>query len=231
MSRCGSGLSGQILQDSGHFWVGIDISPSMLEVASERRDESDCGTGDVALGDVGQGFPFRSGCFDGAVSISALQWLCNADKRSHHPAQRLLKLFSTLYSCLTRGSRAVFQFYPENSCQIELIMQQATRAGFSGGLVIDFPNSTKAKKIYLVLFTGGAPSTLPPALQDESQVSSGRHVSYSSYVYKDARARGKPAKKSKEWILQKKERRRRQGKTVRPDTKYTGRKRSGRFSL
>jgi len=30
--------------------------------------------------------------------------------------------------------------------QLELITQQAMRAGFTGGLVVDFPNSTKAKK-------------------------------------------------------------------------------------
>lgn len=42
-------------------------------------------------------------------------------------------------------------------------------------------------------------------------------------------ARGKPLKKSRDWILQKKERRRRQGLETRKDTKYTGRKRSGRF--
>jgi len=36
-------------------------------------------------------------------------------------------------------------------------------------------------------------------------------------------------KKSREWILEKKERRRRQGKSTREDTKYTGRSRSGRF--
>lgn len=27
---CGSGLSGEILEEEGHFWVGMDISPSML---------------------------------------------------------------------------------------------------------------------------------------------------------------------------------------------------------
>jgi 18S rRNA (guanine1575-N7)-methyltransferase len=27
---CGSGLSGEILQDEGHIWVGMDIAPSML---------------------------------------------------------------------------------------------------------------------------------------------------------------------------------------------------------
>src|SRR5690606_12160524 len=115
------------------------------------------------LSDMGQGMPFRAGAFDGAISISALQWLCNKDKTCHNPVRRLSVFFSTLYSCLSRGSRAVFQFYPENSAQVELITQQAMKSGFTGGLVIDYPNSTKAKKIFLVLFTGGAPQKLPAA--------------------------------------------------------------------
>lgn len=47
-----------------------------------------------------------------------------------------------------RGTRAVFQFYPETVSQTELITTQATKAGFTGGVVIDFPNSTKAKKYF-----------------------------------------------------------------------------------
>jgi 18S rRNA (guanine1575-N7)-methyltransferase len=27
---CGSGLSGEILEEEGHVWVGVDIAPSML---------------------------------------------------------------------------------------------------------------------------------------------------------------------------------------------------------
>lgn len=27
---CGSGLSGTVLEENGHMWIGIDISPSML---------------------------------------------------------------------------------------------------------------------------------------------------------------------------------------------------------
>jgi len=27
---CGSGLSGEILDESGYIWAGVDISPSML---------------------------------------------------------------------------------------------------------------------------------------------------------------------------------------------------------
>lgn len=27
---CGSGLSGSVLEEQGHYWVGMDISPAML---------------------------------------------------------------------------------------------------------------------------------------------------------------------------------------------------------
>ncbi len=59
---CGSGLSGEILDDEGHVWVGLDISPSMLEVALEREVE-----GDLFLQDIGQGIGFRPGGFEGAI--------------------------------------------------------------------------------------------------------------------------------------------------------------------
>lgn len=155
---CGSGLSGGVLEEQNHIWIGIDISKSMLDVAVEREVD-----GDLILLDMGNGMPFKAGTFDGAVSISALQWLCNADKRSHIPKKRLYQFFSTLFSCLTRSARAVFQFYPENSEQIELITTQAMRAGFYGGVVVDYPNSSKAKKYFLVLMTGGI-KELPKAL-------------------------------------------------------------------
>ena len=29
---CGSGLSGEALEEAGHYWVGCDISKTMLEV-------------------------------------------------------------------------------------------------------------------------------------------------------------------------------------------------------
>lgn len=219
---CGSGLSGSVLEEQGHIWVGIDISKSMLDVALEREVE-----GDLILGDMGQGMPFKAGSFDGVVSISALQWLCNADKSSHIPAKRLYQFFTTLYACLSRGARAVFQFYPENNQQLELIQKHAMRAGFYGGVVIDYPNSTRAKKYFLVLMTGGV-AQLPKALGDEDEQSN--QVAYTKSKREFAKgARGKGMKKSKDWIMQKKEKRRQLGEDVRQDSKYTGRKRTGRF--
>ncbi|KAK3587591.1 hypothetical protein CHS0354_032791 [Potamilus streckersoni] len=222
---CGSGLSGECLTDQGHYWIGIDISPHMLGVAQERDVE-----GDLIQGDMGDGMPFRPGTFDGVISISALQWLCNADKTYHHPPRRLYKFFSTLYACMKRGARAVFQLYPENSSQLELITQQSMKAGFTGGLVVDYPNSTKAKKMFLCLFAGGTTQALPKGLGTEGAIDMRKNeITYSDKRERIKNARGKSLKKSRDWILEKKERRRRQGKEVRPNTKYTGRKRKAVF--
>ena len=64
---CGSGISGNALARAGHCWVGTDISRAMLKVANDRDTE-----GDVIHSDMGHGFGFRPGTFDGAISISAL---------------------------------------------------------------------------------------------------------------------------------------------------------------
>eukprot|EP01116_Phalansterium_solitarium_P000455 TRINITY_DN1029_c0_g1_i1.p1 TRINITY_DN1029_c0_g1~~TRINITY_DN1029_c0_g1_i1.p1 ORF type:complete len:303 (-),score=90.51 TRINITY_DN1029_c0_g1_i1:111-1019(-) len=240
---CGSGLSGAVLEEHGHMWVGIDISPHMLAIAAER------GGGDVFLGDMGDGMFFRPGMFDGAISVSALQWLCNADKRWHEPRKRIARFFQTLYACLAKGARAVFQFYPENAHQMELITSAAMRCGFTGGLVVDYPNSSKAKKYFLCLFAG-APAggyQLPKAKGDESNVDRSdseaesedgderepqRTVAYGSHrqhvKHEHKRGKHRDAVKSKNWVLKKKESQRKKGKDVRPDTKYTARKRQGK---
>lgn len=46
--------------------------------------------------------------------------------------------FTSLYKCLTNGARAVFQVYPENDDQRELLSGAALKAGFSGGTVVDY---------------------------------------------------------------------------------------------
>jgi 18S rRNA (guanine1575-N7)-methyltransferase len=63
----------------------------MLEVAGDRGVD-----GDTCLADLGQGLPLRGGCFDGAISISAVQWLCNADTAAADPRKRLRRFFESL---------------------------------------------------------------------------------------------------------------------------------------
>ncbi|KJE88900.1 methyltransferase [Capsaspora owczarzaki ATCC 30864] len=225
---CGSGLSGEELSENGHVWVGLDLSPSMLNVALEREVD-----GDLFLQDMGQGVGFRPGSFDGAISISALQWLCNADQRGHVPHKRLARFFGTLYAALARGARAVFQLYPQTPQQMGMITAAAMKAGFTGGLVVDFPNSTRAKKMFLCLFAGVA-AEVPKGL-DGTEGEDGQAGPSMPYSRKDrdahfGKGKGKKAAtKSRDWIADKKERRKRQGKDVRPDSAYSGRSRGPKF--
>ena len=53
------------------------------------------------------------------------------------------------------------------------------KSGFFGGVVVDYPNSTKAKKFFLVLMTGGN-MPLPKALGTEGDSNS---VAYSKKRY------------------------------------------------
>ena len=255
---CGSGLSGKVLEEQGHVWVGCDVSRDMLEVANERIErkredaingddsgsdddnevmeddnnnakgggnKNKASTGDLMHHDMGTGLPFRPATFDACISISALQWLCYSNTKAQIPKKRLTRFFGSLYKVLRRGGRAVLQFYPENADQAVLISECAAKVGFAGGVVVDYPNSAKAKKHYLVL-TFDKTYTAPQGLTDSSLRA---HVRVDGSKREKRTVRKKRNGKSKDWILQKKETQRKKGKDVRPDTRFTGRKRKDKF--
>lgn len=210
---CGSGLSGEILTQEGYAWVGMDISADMLSVALEREVE-----GDIMLADIGAGIPFRPGTFDGAISISVLQWLLNADTRHNNPHARLTRFFQTLYSSLRTGGKACFQFYPESDAALDMIMGVVKRCGFGGGVVVDEPESKRQRKHYLVVQAGGQASlsltnvTMAP---EERRPAGG--------------LKRKQDMSRKEYIQHKKEQFRKRGKMVKSDSKYSGRARKPKF--
>ncbi|ODV93634.1 hypothetical protein PACTADRAFT_4537 [Pachysolen tannophilus NRRL Y-2460] len=212
---CGSGLSGEILTERGFQWVGLDISPSMLANGLDKEVE-----GDLFLSDIGNGIPFRAGTFDAGISISAIQWLCNADSSNADPKKRLLRFFNTLYSSLKRGGKFVAQFYPANDNQIEQITSSAKTAGFQGGIIVDDPESKKNKKHYLVLTAGV----------------SERQINLKGVTIEQKNENSKLKSKSKrqvetrkEYINRKKELMTKRGKKVANDSKFTARKRRPKF--
>ena len=219
---CGSGLSGELITKYGHMWWGLDISENMLTVARDREVE-----GELMLGDIGEGFNFLPGFFDAVISVSALQWLCNADKKIHDPWKRLLKFFESLHKCLKLGGKAAIQFYPENEEQLEMISNAAIKSGFAGGLYVDFPNSASARKYYLILSTAVEGKLGIVRREGKNEVEDdGKCQKLSRRIKKEGKIKkGKFDYKSKFWIYHKKERQRKQGKEVRIDSKYTGRKR------
>jgi 18S rRNA (guanine1575-N7)-methyltransferase len=243
---CGSGLSGKVLEERGHAWVGCDVSRDMLNVANERierqremtqdDDDSDedeeegtshsLSTGDLMHHDMGTGLPFRPATFDACISISALQWLCYSNTKNQIPKRRLTRFFSSLYAVLRRGGRAVLQFYPETPEHAVLVSECAAKVGFAGGIVVDYPNSAKAKKHYLVLSFDRSYKA-PQGLTDGSLF--GVRVDKESEKKKRPPKKKKGGIKTKEWIIHKKETQRTKGKSVRPDSKYTARRRPTKF--
>ena len=64
-----SDLEEQEEDDDGYDPYGSNPDPARVQGAG--------GSGDLFLADMGQGLSFRPGTFDAAISISAVQWLCN----------------------------------------------------------------------------------------------------------------------------------------------------------
>jgi 18S rRNA (guanine1575-N7)-methyltransferase len=155
---CGTGFSGAPLERAGHAWIGLDVSEYMLKAArapSRRRD--------LLCADIGAPLWLRKRVFDGAVSISAVQWLCHATKAGHDPAKRVRQFFRGLKAVLVPEARAVLQIYPEHESDMMLLRDKAVEAGFTGSLIIDYPRSERSKKLFLVLVAPAAAVALAAA--------------------------------------------------------------------
>jgi len=102
------------------------------------------------------------------------------------------------------------------------------QSGFSGGVVIDYPHSTKAKKHFLCLSAGTANASLPQGLGVDVELNDENEelATSVSVIERKTKKRKRDEKlHGKARIINKKERQRRQGKETRPDSKYTGRSR------
>ncbi|KAL3136492.1 hypothetical protein ABBQ38_005745 [Trebouxia sp. C0009 RCD-2024] len=100
------------------------------------------------------GIPLKADSIDGAVSISAVQWLCHLP----NPKLALARLFRGLYRSLKLGCKAVMQVYLAGNSQVDLLLSSATAEGFSGGLYVGFPHRGLARKYFLCLSKGSSPT-------------------------------------------------------------------------
>jgi len=124
------------------------------------------------------------------------------------PPHRLDRFFTTLHSALRNPSRAIFQFYPSSDDQIQLITTAAQKAGFGGGIVVDYPNSHKAKKIFLCLFVGGGGrhQELPKGREGNVEVENAAKFEKRRHRERAKDKHGKRKNvKDRDWVLKKKE--------------------------
>jgi hypothetical protein len=108
---------------------------------------------------------------------------------------------------LKTPSRAIFQFYPSSDDQIQLITSIAQKAGFGGGIVVDYPNSKKARKVFLCLFVGQQPSQkLPEGLDGEEEEQDAKVRFERRREREKSRSKSKrKSVKDRDWIIKKKE--------------------------
>lgn len=152
---CGAGASSEMAERYGHCVIGLDLSESML-TASSPRHESVCW-------DMSAGLPFRRRpLLDGAISISALQWLCSDELEP-----QLCALLTALHECLRPGAACVAQFYPSTPAETLRVARAAARCGWGHGeggteqqrgsgcaVVFDLPHATRATRLFLCLERG-----------------------------------------------------------------------------
>ena len=136
---CGSGLSSLRLERAGHRVIGVDVSSDMLHHSQQRERPDSL----LVHANLAGGLPFAAravGLFDGAISVSVLQWLTPASQ---------LKLFSDLRVALRPLACAVLQFYPTTPSEAQAGVDAAVRAGLDAELAIDMPHASRARKLFL----------------------------------------------------------------------------------
>ena len=160
-ARDGSCLSSRVLTAAGQRWIGLDVSREMLLLADRASLVS--GVGALLHSDLGTGLPLRpSRQFDGAISVSALQWLCEppAGGSLRDVRDALHRLFTSLHGVLRPGAAAVFQFYTTPAAAAGAL-EAAVECGFRADLIIDLPHATRARKLFLCVRAPVAPVESP----------------------------------------------------------------------
>lgn len=152
---CGSGLCGHTLSERGISWIGADLSEHMLGLA---REHSICRGKLLHLDCFTHGaLPFRDGCFGGAVSVSAVQWIYAHDT----PDSKALNFMREMYRILGKESFFIAQVYLHTDEHIQVLCKAANSAGLVGGIYTSFPHVSKAKKKFLCVYRPSRDAVLP----------------------------------------------------------------------
>jgi 18S rRNA (guanine1575-N7)-methyltransferase len=150
---CGSGLSSTA---TGTLFIGLDISLPMLYLAQSKSSHAL-----LACCDFGQGIPLRTCYFNAAISVSAVQWLCdrhqqqqdddNNNNTATTPNSKIRTFMHSLHSILLPNTKAVLQVYVEDDNQAAQLINGALLAGFLAGFYVGFPHPNPAKKYFICL--------------------------------------------------------------------------------
>jgi 18S rRNA (guanine1575-N7)-methyltransferase len=138
---CGTGMSMLVAKQAGFDVVGVDISEPMLRIAARKGLK-------VEKADF-TSLPFPDKSFDALISISALQWVWG--KSYEDVLAKYRKAASEFHRVLKKGGKAVVQFYPKTEKEFDIVVAAFRRAGFGVRIAIDYPDSPRKTKRYILL--------------------------------------------------------------------------------
>lgn len=134
---CGTGYTAEIYKNAGYDVTGLDVIQEMLDIAKKKGIKIK--KGDMReLTDI---FDYES--FDGIVSASAMQWIKSRVD--------FLSVASGMYHTLKKGGKAVIQFYPESEMELNSSRAAFQKMGFKTEVIIDNPDNSKKRIIYIVI--------------------------------------------------------------------------------
>ena len=95
--------------------------------------------------------PFRPKKFDTIISISSLQWIYR-DIDNKNMESDITNLVKSFYHVLKKRYDVLIQFYPKSNKIMDAIGKIIIRnTHFKGNFIIDNPDNSKKRKIYLLL--------------------------------------------------------------------------------
>ncbi|MCD6398860.1 MAG: class I SAM-dependent methyltransferase [Candidatus Aenigmarchaeota archaeon] len=133
---CGVGFSTKFLEELGYKTIGIDVLSEMLKKAKEKKLK----VKKVDAKDLSNFFKKEE--FDYVVSTSALQWVKGSSNQE--------KIAKGIWYVLKPDGKVGIHFYPKSEEEMKLWGRIFKKAGFNGNFIVDNPENSRKRNIYLI---------------------------------------------------------------------------------
>ena len=140
---CGSGFSSEILVDSGHRVIGIDILIDMLSKAKTKKNL------ELILADINY-LPLRKASINHILSISAYNFIIHGTETIRDKFKAVNNTAMYLKKILKPNGRIIIEFYPKDEEELKLFISSFNNNGFDGFMIKKNP-AQKAGQTYLLL--------------------------------------------------------------------------------
>ncbi|TKJ24986.1 MAG: hypothetical protein CEE42_08995 [Promethearchaeota archaeon Loki_b31] len=147
---CGSGFSSEILVDSGHRVIGIDILIDMLSKAKTKKKNLENKKNlELILADINY-LPLRKASINHIISISAYNFIIYGTETIRDKFKTVNNTAIYLKKILKPKGRIIIEFYPKDEKELEIFISSFNNNGFDGFMIKKNP-AQKAGQTYLLL--------------------------------------------------------------------------------